>query len=108
MSKKWKNIASIILIVSLTSLVSCDRFSKDRRHVVPKSNGTRKQQIEYHKKEIQKYRAQIEQEERTSQRALSRQDMNDARSAQNRKMQYQKKIDQHTTQMHKLRGDDGL
>lgn len=102
--KKWISMA---LTASMLLMSSCSYF-EGKGKPLPKANGTRKEQIEYHKKEIEKYRAKIEQEERTSQRALSRQDMNDARSAQNRKMQYQKKIDQHTVEMHNLRGNDGL
>lgn len=74
---------------------------------MPKSNGTPQEQIQYHKKEIQKNRAQVEAEDRNAQRSLSRRDMDDVRSAQNRKMQYQKKVDQHTEKMNQLRGKNG-
>lgn len=73
---------------------------------MPKPHGTRQEKIAYHKKEIQKYQAQIEREQRTSLRALSRQDMESAREAQDCKRQYQKKIDKHTQKIHELRGED--
>ena len=95
------------LILSLSSLLSCGFFgSKKEGAVLPKAKGTRQEKIEYHRKEINKYRAQKEKEDSNAKRALSRQDMDSARDAQNRKMQYQKKIDKHVLQMNELRSDD--
>ena len=105
MMKKWKKYCSIVLIISSAVLaVSCGLTGK--KPVMPKSNGNCQEKIEYHRKEIQKHQANIEREERRSQRALSRQDLDTARAAQNRKMQYQKKIDQHATEMDKLRSSN--
>ena len=72
--------------------------------VTPNPNGTKEEQIEYHKNEIRKYRSAVEREEQNSRRHLSQRKMSDVRQSNNRRDQYLNQIDKHARALQKLKG----
>ena len=106
MLKKWKKAGYILLTMSLTSFFGCGGGGGHKAVVVPRSNGSKQEQIQYHMKEIERFTLHKKQEEKSFQSALSKQEMDKAREAENRRMQYQKKINKHILQLKQLRESD--
>ncbi len=102
MAQKLKRICHILLIMNLGSIMGCSKGSKQVDLVLPRPNGTKSEQIQYHKKEVERFSLQKKMEEKSLREALFRQDMDKAREAQNRRMQYQKKINSHLSQLNQL------
>ncbi len=102
MAQTRKKINLIVLIMSLTSFLGCGRMEKHTELVIPKPHGSKTEQIQYHMKEIERFSIQMKNEERSLKEALNKQDMDKAREAQNRRMQYQKKINTHISQLNQI------
>lgn len=70
-------------------------------------NGTKEEQIQYHKNQIKKYKSAVEREEHLAQRAQSERQMSDVKQANARKAHYLKKIDEHVDAIQKVKEGRG-
>ena len=78
------------------ALCSCEVFvGASNRGVKPNPDGTKLEKIQYHKKEIKKYKSSIAKEDQNINKALADHHMNEARQAYSRKDLYVRKIQEH-------------
>lgn len=82
-------------IAMSTCLTSCDMFKSKKRTVYADPNGSVEERVEYHKSEIAKYEKALKKEQKMENTSMKKGNMSEVRRANNRKIQYQRKIIEH-------------
>lgn len=97
-------VFSLLMFSGLLSLPCVNGFT-EMIYVADQfdAKGDRDSQINYHIRQIKKYKSEVEREEQNERRSVSNRQFSEARNAQKRKAMAMEKIYHHTEEVKKLR-----